>query len=72
VVAILCPRRRRRSVPLIPQLRQVADAGLLGICVPVEHGGPGLPASTTVDVLRRLSPGDAAVGQLPLSHFVIA
>ncbi|MET0453397.1 MAG: acyl-CoA dehydrogenase family protein [Mycobacterium sp.] len=64
--------RERNGTPLLPQLRQVADAGLLGISVPVEHGGPGLPASTRVDVLRRLARGDGAVGQLLLSHFVIA
>jgi alkylation response protein AidB-like acyl-CoA dehydrogenase len=71
-LAIGSAERERNGIPLIPQLRQVADAGLLGISVPVEHGGPGLPASTTIDVLRRLSRGDAAVGQLLLSHFVIA
>lgn len=64
--------RERSGTPLVPQLRLVADAGLLGISVPAEHGGPGLPASTTVDVLRRLSRGDGAVGQLLLSHFVIS
>ena len=64
--------RERAGVALTPQLRQVADAGLLGISVPAAHGGPGLPASTTVEVLRRLSRGDGAVGQLLLSHFVVA
>ena len=64
--------RERAGVALTPQLRQVADAGLLGISVPTAHGGPGLPASTTVEVLRRLSRGDGAVGQLLLSHFVVA
>lgn len=64
--------RERAAVPLLPQLREVADAGLLGVSVPPGHGGPGLPASVTVEVLRRLSRGDAAVGQLLLSHFVIA
>jgi alkylation response protein AidB-like acyl-CoA dehydrogenase len=63
--------RERTGTPLLPQLRQVADAGLLSITVPTEHGGPGLPASTRIEVLRRLSRGDGAVGQLLLSHFVI-
>jgi alkylation response protein AidB-like acyl-CoA dehydrogenase len=63
--------RERSGASLVPQLRRVADAGLLGISVPVAHGGPGLPASTIVDVLRRLSRGDGAVGQLLLSHFVV-
>ena len=64
--------RERTGAVLIPQLRVVAEAGLLGISVPAEHGGPGLPASTVVEVLRRLSRADGAVGQLLLSHFVIA
>jgi alkylation response protein AidB-like acyl-CoA dehydrogenase len=71
-LAVGSAERERNGIPLIPQLRQVADAGLLGISVPAEHGGPGLPASTTIEVLRRLSRGDAAVGQLLLSHFVIS
>ncbi|MDT5180014.1 MAG: hypothetical protein QOJ95_4212 [Mycobacterium sp.] len=71
-LAIGSAERERNGIPLVPQLRQVAEAGLLGISVPTEHGGPGLPASTTVDVLRRLARGDGAVGQLLLSHFVIA
>lgn len=64
--------RERTGAVLVPQLRLIADAGLLGISVPAGHGGPGLPASTVVEVLRRLSRADGAVGQLLLSHFVIA
>lgn len=64
--------RERTGAVLVPQLRLVAEAGLLGISVPTGHGGPGLPASTVVEVLRRLSRADGAVGQLLLSHFVIA
>ncbi|MGH3580704.1 MAG: acyl-CoA dehydrogenase family protein [Mycobacterium sp.] len=71
-LAVGSAEREHNGIALVPQLRQVADAGLLGISVPVEHGGPGLPASTTIDVLRRLARGDAAVGQLLLSHFVVA
>ncbi|MDT5392133.1 MAG: hypothetical protein QOE04_5774 [Mycobacterium sp.] len=71
-LAVGSAERERAGTALIPQLRQVADAGLLGISVPVEHGGPGLPPSTTVEVLRRVARGDGAVGQLLLSHFVIA
>lgn len=70
-IAIGSADRERNGISLVPQLRLVAEAGLLGISVPVEHGGPGLPASTVVDVLRRLSRGDGAVGQLLLSHFVV-
>jgi alkylation response protein AidB-like acyl-CoA dehydrogenase len=71
-LAVGSAEREHNGIALVPQLRQVADAGLLGISVPVEHGGPGLSASTTIDVLRRLARGDAAVGQLLLSHFVVA
>lgn len=56
---------------LLPQLRQVAESGLLSVVVPAEHGGPGLSAAVKVEVLRRLSRGDSAIGQLLLSHFVI-
>lgn len=63
--------RERTGVSLEPQLRLVAESGLLSISTPVAHGGPGLPASTVVEVLRRLSRGDGAVGQLLLSHFVV-
>src|SRR5262245_26250700 len=54
------------------QLRAVAASGLLGIIVPAEHGGPDLPRSTAVEVLRILSRADSAVGQLLLAHFVLA
>jgi len=71
-LAVGSAERERAGTALVPQLRRVAEAGLLGSSVPVEHGGPGLPPSTTVEVLRRLARGDGAVGQLLLSHFVIA
>ena len=54
------------------ELRQVGRSGLLGITVPIDHGGPGLPTATAVEVLRILSQADSAVGQLLLSHFVLA
>jgi alkylation response protein AidB-like acyl-CoA dehydrogenase len=54
------------------ELRQVAASGLLGIIGPATHGGPDLPQSTAVEVLRILSQADSAVGQLLLSHFVLS
>lgn len=54
------------------ELRKVGRSGLLGITVPAEHGGPGLPHATAVEALRILSQADSAVGQLLLSHFVLA
>lgn len=71
-LAVDSAERERSGASLLPQLRLVAESGLLGIVVPAEHGGPGLSASTRVEVLRRLSRGDGAVGQLLLAHFVIA
>jgi len=53
------------------ELGKVADSGLLGIIVPAEFGGPDLPRSTAVEVLRILSIADSAVGQLLLSHYVL-
>ncbi|MHA3021355.1 acyl-CoA dehydrogenase family protein [Mycobacterium sp. BMJ-28] len=64
--------RERTGTSLLPQLRAVAEAGLLAVPVPAAHGGPGVPASVQVEVLRRLSRGDGALGQLLLAHFVVA
>lgn len=75
VAAVIAPgsgERERAGTVLLPQLRLIAESGLLGISVPAAHGGPALPASTVVEVLRRLARADAAVGQLLLSHFVVA
>jgi alkylation response protein AidB-like acyl-CoA dehydrogenase len=54
------------------ELGRVADSGLLGILVPAEFGGPDLPLSTAVEVLRILSVADSAVGQLLLAHYVLS
>ncbi|CAN5840035.1 acyl-CoA dehydrogenase family protein [soil metagenome] len=54
------------------ELGLVAESGLLGILVPAEFGGPALPLSTPVEVLRILSVADSAVGQLLLAHFVLS
>ncbi|WP_067677801.1 acyl-CoA dehydrogenase family protein [Nocardia miyunensis] len=64
-------RRELEDVPPLEELRLVAAAGLLGIGVPAEHDGPDLPPSVVVEVLRRLSRADSAVGQLLLSHYVL-
>jgi alkylation response protein AidB-like acyl-CoA dehydrogenase len=69
--AVGSAERELTRASLLPQLRRVAESGLLGIVVPAAHGGPGLPASTKVEVVRRLARGDGALGQLLLSHFVI-
>lgn len=71
-LAIGAAERERTDTSLLPQLRLVAEAGLLAVPVPAAHGGPGLPASVQVEVLRRLSRGDGALGQLLLAHFVVS
>ncbi|MCV7250982.1 acyl-CoA dehydrogenase family protein [Mycobacterium hackensackense] len=71
-VAVGSAERERSGASLLTQLRAVAEAGLLAVPVPAKHGGPGFPASVQVEVLRRLSRGDGALGQLLLAHFVIS
>lgn len=71
-LAVGAAERERTDTSLLPQLRLVAEAGLLAVPVPAAHGGPGLPASVQVEVLRRLSRGDGAIGQLLLAHFVVS
>ncbi|MCV7175875.1 acyl-CoA dehydrogenase family protein [Mycolicibacterium sphagni] len=65
-------QRELEGVLPTEQLRAVSASGLLGIIVPAEHGGPDLPLSTAVEVLRVLSRADSAVGQLLLAHFVLS
>ncbi len=64
--------RERTDTSLLPQLQLVSRSGLLAVPVPTAHGGPGLPASVQIEVLRRLSRGDGALGQLLLAHFVVS
>ncbi len=71
-LAIGAAERERTDTSLLPQLQLVAQSGLLAVPVPAAHGGPGLPASVQIEVLRRLSRGDGALGQLLLAHFVVS
>ena len=71
-LAVGAAESERTDTSLLPQVRLVAEAGLLAVPVPAAHGGPGLPASVQVEVLRRLSRGDGALGQLLLAHFVVS
>ncbi|KUI38949.1 acyl-CoA dehydrogenase [Mycobacterium sp. IS-1496] len=64
--------RETREILPEAELRRVAESGLLGILVPGRFGGPDLPQSTAVEVLRILSEADSAVGQLLLAHFVLS
>ncbi len=70
-IAVGAAQREIDGVLPAEELRRVAASGLLGIIVPAEHGGPDLPRSTAVEVLRILSRADSAVGQLLLAHFVL-
>ena len=65
-------QRELDGVRPVDELQIVARSGLLGILVPAEHGGPDLPQSVAIEVIRRLAQADSAVGQLLLSHFVLS
>ncbi|MBJ7339237.1 acyl-CoA dehydrogenase family protein [Mycolicibacterium sp.] len=65
-------RRELDGVLPTEALATIAESGLLGILVPATFGGPDLPRSTAVEVLRILSRADSAVGQLLLAHFVLS
>ena len=62
-------RDRGRTLPH-DQVRAYAAAGLGALTVPLEFGGPALPATTVAEVFRLVSWGDPNVGQVPHSHFV--
>ena len=62
----------RDQVRALPhdQVKAYAAAGLGALTVPLEFGGPALPATTVAEVFRLVSWGDPNVGQVPHSHFV--
>ncbi|HEY9353368.1 MAG TPA: acyl-CoA dehydrogenase family protein, partial [Nocardioides sp.] len=62
-------RDRVRALPY-DQVKAYAAAGLGALTVPLEFGGPALPATTVAEVFRLVSWGDPNVGQVPHSHFV--
>ncbi|WP_010543636.1 SfnB family sulfur acquisition oxidoreductase [Sphingomonas elodea] len=62
-------RDRERPVPYT-ETERLARSGLLAITVPAAHGGADVPWSTVVEVIRILSTGDGAIGQLPQNHFL--
>src|SRR4029079_15220125 len=70
-VAAGAVEREINGVWPVAELHRVAESGMLCIIVPADFGGPDLPPSTAIEVLRILSQADSAVGQLLLSHFVI-
>ena len=52
------------------EIDALSASGLLGITVPREYGGAGLPAGAVAEVFRLLAIGDPNVAQIPHSHFV--
>ena len=62
-------RDRERQLPW-EALDDLSASGLLTLTVPKSFGGPGLPYSTTIGVVDRLSRGDPSLGQLTLSMLV--
>jgi SfnB family sulfur acquisition oxidoreductase len=62
-------RDRERLLP-VEQVRALADAGVLGITVPREFGGPGGGAEAAAEVSRLLATTDPNIAQIPHSHFV--
>ena len=63
-------RDRAGAVPA-RELAAFDASGLLGITVPREHGGPGLPASVLAEVIRTIAAVDPAIAQVPQGHFLL-
>ncbi|HUC01266.1 MAG TPA: SfnB family sulfur acquisition oxidoreductase [Solirubrobacterales bacterium] len=61
-------RDRSRAVP-IAELEQLGASGLLALSVPPDYGGPGLGATTIVEVFRIISAADPSIGQVPQNHY---
>jgi SfnB family sulfur acquisition oxidoreductase len=62
-------RDRAGTVP-VPALAALDSSGLLGITVPIEHGGIDVPASTLAEVIRLIAMVDPAIAQVPQAHFL--
>jgi SfnB family sulfur acquisition oxidoreductase len=63
-------RDRAGTVPT-EELAAFDASGLLAITVPVEYGGPGLPASVLAEVVRTIAAVDPAVAQVPQGHYLL-
>ncbi len=62
-------RDRSGTVPAA-ELAAFDASGLLGITVPAQHGGAGLPASVLAEVIRSIALVDPAIAQVPQAHFL--
>ena len=65
--------RDRAGAAVVPwePLGILDGSGLLGVTVPVEHGGPGLGPRTLAEVIRILASVDPAIAQVPQGHFLV-
>ena len=61
-------RDRDRPVPEV-ELALLSRSGLLGVTVPIRYGGPGLSFADAIEISRRLSCGDASIGQIATIHY---
>lgn len=66
--------RDRDWVRPFDEITKLAESGLFGITVPRRYGGLGASAATLVEVFKRISAADSAIGQIPQNHhqFVLA
>jgi SfnB family sulfur acquisition oxidoreductase len=62
-------RDRSGSLP-VAELAQFDASGLLGLTVPREHGGSGLPPSILAEVVRTIAAVDPAIAQGPQGHYL--
>lgn len=63
-------RDRAGAVPR-EELAALDRSGLIGITVPREHGGAGVPPSVLAEVIRRIAAVDPAIAQAPQGHFMV-
>jgi SfnB family sulfur acquisition oxidoreductase len=69
IAEVVIERDQAGTVP-VAELAAFDASGLLGITVPPEHGGPGLPASVLAEVIRLIAAVDPAIAQVPQAHFL--
>jgi SfnB family sulfur acquisition oxidoreductase len=62
-------RDRAGSLPAA-ELAHFDASGLLGVTVPREHGGSGLPPSVLAEVVRTIAAVDPAIAQGPQGHYL--
>ena len=68
VVAPAAPEWDREHRFPVDVFEQLAELGLMGVCIPEEHGGAGADFLSYILVLEELSRGDAGVGTTLAVH----